>query len=191
MCLARMRRECFAQALEPRRAEAARVLAGEEGAEQHDGPRAVAQLAAELERAARENLAHELRVVVVAGNRIHRHAERLERGAEAFVPGAALVLHDVARGEDGIDGPAAIALRVLEHRKKRRVGGDAAHAAVRCRVQVRIADLQDGEGGVLAGHDARCGSTGEGNFDDTQNPIACAGIASQIAGRLGCATCMR
>ena len=105
--LARVRRERLAQALQPRRAEAARVLAGEERAEQHDRPRAVAQLAAELERAAREDLAHELRVVVVAGNRVHRHAERLERGAEAFVTGAALVLHDVARGEDRVDGPAA------------------------------------------------------------------------------------
>ncbi len=141
--LGRVRGERLAQALQTRGPEAAGVFAGEERAEQHDRPRAVPQLAAELERAAREDLAHELRVVVVAGNRVDGYAERLERGAEAFVTGAALVLHDVARGEDRVDGPAPVALRVLEHGEERRVRRHAAHAAVRSRVQVRIADLQD------------------------------------------------
>ena len=154
--LARVRGERLTQALQPRGAQAAGVLAGEERAEQHDRPRAVAQLAAELERAAREDLAHELRIVVIAGNRVDGHAERLERCAKALVTGAAFVLHDVAGGEDRVDGPAPIALRVLEHGEKRRVRRHAAHAAVGGRVQVRIADLQDREGLVLAGHAATC-----------------------------------
>ncbi len=105
----------------------------------------MAQLAAELERAAHEDLAHELRIVVIAGDRVDGHAERLERGAKALVTGAALVLDDVARGENRVDGPPRIALRLLEHGEKRRVRRDAAHAAVGGRMQVRVADLQDRE----------------------------------------------
>ena len=48
--LARVRGERLAQTLQPRGAEAAGVLAGEERAEQHDRPRTLPQLAAELER---------------------------------------------------------------------------------------------------------------------------------------------
>jgi hypothetical protein len=98
---------------------------------------------------------------VIAGNRIDGHAERLECGAEAFVAGATLVLHDVAGRENRVDGPATIALRVLEHGQQRGVRRHAAHATVGSCVQVRIADLQKGEGRCLAGHDARCTSTGE------------------------------
>jgi hypothetical protein len=138
-----VRRERFAQARKACRAEAAGVLAGAETAEQHQGPLALAQLAAELERVAREDLAHERWVVVIAGTGVDGHAERLERGAEALVSGAALVLHDVARCEDRVDGPAPVALGLLEHGAERRVRRDAAHAAIGGGVQMCVADLQE------------------------------------------------
>ena len=56
-----------------------------------------------------------------------------------------------------VDGPTPVPLRVLEHGAKRGVRRDAAHAAVGRRVEMRIADLQDVEDGVLASHDAHYG----------------------------------
>ena len=62
--------------------------------------------------------------------------------AEPLVARAAFVLHDVAGRDDRVHGPARVALRTLEHREERRVGGHAAHSTVGRGMQMRIGDLQ-------------------------------------------------
>ncbi len=129
--------------------EPARVLAREERAEAHDRPRAASRLAAELERAAGQDLGHELRVVVVPGNRDHRDAERLERRVEELVTGTALVLNDVAGRDHEVRRPAPVAPRALQDLLEGGVRRHAAHPAVRAGMQVSVADLQDAERGVF------------------------------------------
>jgi hypothetical protein len=156
----------FAQALQPRGTEPAGVLAGEEGAQQYDRPWAATQLAAELKRAAAEDLAQQLRIVVVPRYRVDGYAERLEHAAKALVTGAALVLHDVARCKDRVHGPTHIALRMREHGEQRCVSRDAPHAAIGGRMQVGIADLEDRQGFALAIH--AVGAARGRRIDDTQ-----------------------
>jgi hypothetical protein len=82
---------------------------------------------------------------VVARDRDHGDAERLQARAKSLVSGATFVLHDVAGGDDDVRSPAAIPSRVLEHGQVRRVGRHSAHAAVGRCVQMRVADLQNFE----------------------------------------------
>ena len=141
--LARVRAESFAEAVQARVTEPAGVLAREERAEAQERPRALAHFAAELERAAGEDLRHEVRVVVIAGDRDHRHAERLERRAKELVARTALVLNDVARREHEVRQPTRIALRALEDLLECGVRRHTAHPAVRGRVEMSVTDLQD------------------------------------------------
>src|SRR5690606_16367907 len=137
-----MRLERGVEAAEALLAEAARVLPRQVGRQENDGPAVEASFAADLEAAAAQHLVDQLRVVVVAGDDVHREAQRLERRFEPLVALHAFVLDDVARDEHRIRRPAPRSPRMLEHRDERLMRIHAAQTPVRRREQMRIGQLK-------------------------------------------------
>ena len=82
--------------------------------------------------------------VVIPGQAVDRQAEIAREVPEALVPGAGLVLDEIARRQDHVR-PARIGKRVLQRGHQGVVRVHATHARVALRVQVRIGDVQDAQ----------------------------------------------
>ena len=121
--------------------ERAAVLSRDVRLEEDDAPVAEDGGARALHRRRVEHLAHDLRVVVIARDAVDGRAERGEALAQALVTGARLVVHEIAREQDGVGRPS-VALRALEDAIEGALCDDAAQRPSRAREEVQVGEMQ-------------------------------------------------
>ena len=88
-----------------------------------------------------QHVAHDGRVVVVAGDGQHRDVQRGQRVPEQFVAGPRLVLDEIPAGDDR-GGFVFVDCDPFEHCLERRPRRDAAHPGGFVGMQMRVGDMQ-------------------------------------------------
>ncbi len=115
----------------------------ERAVEKHDSPATHVHVAFGDEGLAAQLAVEHGRLIVIARNAHHRHAERAEDATEMFVA-ARVVLHEIASHEHTIDGP----LTRLRESERARQRGQRSHTTQRGSLvaeEMRIGELDEAD----------------------------------------------